>query len=48
MGKWLQEGKLIVHEDILEGLENAPCGLIGLLNGDKRCKRMIRVAPDPD
>ena len=47
LGRWFAEGKMVVEEDILDGLENAPRGLIGLLAGDNRGKRMIRVAPDP-
>ncbi len=47
MGRWFAEGKMVVEEDILDGLESAPQGLIGLLAGDNRGKRMIRVAPDP-
>jgi NADPH-dependent curcumin reductase CurA len=45
--RWVAEGKLKVVEDIVEGLENAPAALIGLLAGDNRGKRMVRVAPDP-
>lgn len=48
MRRWFAEGKMVVEEDILDGLENAPRGLIGLLAGDNRGKRMIRVAPDPE
>ena len=33
--------------DIVDGLENALNALIGLLAGDNRGKRMVRVAPDP-
>lgn len=47
MGRWFAEGNMVVEEDILDGLENAPKGLIGLLAGNNRGKRMIRVAPDP-
>ena len=47
MGRWFGDGKMAVEEDILDGLEMAPKGLIGLLAGDNRGKRMIRVAPDP-
>jgi hypothetical protein len=32
-----------VQEDIIEGLENTPTALIGLLNGDNRGKRMVKV-----
>jgi NADPH-dependent curcumin reductase CurA len=43
---WLDDGSLKVREDILEGLEKAPEGLIGVLNGTNIGKRMIHVA-DP-
>lgn len=43
---WARQGELKVVEDILEGLESAPGGLIGLLAGENRGKRMIHVA-DP-
>jgi NADPH-dependent curcumin reductase CurA len=45
--RWVDEGRLVVVEDIVEGLENAPAALIGLLAGENRGKRMVRVAPDP-
>ncbi|WP_299741538.1 NADP-dependent oxidoreductase [uncultured Tateyamaria sp.] len=44
---WVQQGKIKVTEDIVEGLENAPKALIGLLNGDNTGKRMVRVGADP-
>jgi len=44
---WVESGDLKVVEDVIEGLENAPRGLIGLLAGENRGKRMIRVGPDP-
>jgi NADPH-dependent curcumin reductase CurA len=40
---WVASGQLKVQEDIIEGLENTPAALIGLLNGDNRGKRMIKV-----
>ena len=43
---WLDDGSLTVTEDILEGLEKTPEGLIGVLNGTNVGKRMIHVA-DP-
>jgi NADPH-dependent curcumin reductase CurA len=43
---WLDDGSLTVTEDVLEGLEKAPEGLIGVLNGTNVGKRMIHVA-DP-
>ena len=45
---WLDAGRLRVVEDIVEGLENAPSALIGLLAGENRGKRMVRVGPDPE
>ncbi len=45
--QWVASGQIKVVEDIVEGLENAPQALIGLLAGDNRGKRMVRVAPDP-
>lgn len=44
---WVAEGKIKVFEDVVEGLENAPSALIGLLHGENKGKRMVRVAPDP-
>ncbi|HIE86392.1 MAG: NADP-dependent oxidoreductase [bacterium] len=43
LSMWAKQGELKVVEDIIEGLENAPRGLIGLLAGENRGKRMIRV-----
>ena len=40
---WTSSGKLKVQEDVIDGLENTPQALIGLLAGDNRGKRMIRV-----
>jgi hypothetical protein len=41
---WVAAGKLKVEEDIIDGLENTPRALIGLLAGENRGKRMVRVA----
>lgn len=41
--KWVAEGRLKVKEDIIEGLENAPAGLVGLLAGENLGKRMVKV-----
>ncbi|MEZ5557578.1 MAG: NADP-dependent oxidoreductase [Pseudomonadales bacterium] len=42
--QWLDAGQLKVAEDVLEGLESAPAGLVGLLAGGNFGKRMVRVA----
>lgn len=47
LAAWSADGRLKVVEDVLDGLENAPRGLIGLLAGENRGKRMIRVGADP-
>src|SRR3954462_7377222 len=39
---WVASGKLKVQEDVIEGLENTPKALIGLLAGENRGKRMIK------
>ena len=46
LSDWVKSGQLKVVEDVLEGLESAPEGLVGLLAGKNRGKRMIHVA-DP-
>lgn len=48
LSAWMHKGEIEVAEDIVEGLENAPAALLGLLHGENRGKRMVRVAPDPD
>jgi len=40
---WVAGGKLKVQEDVIKGLENTPKALIGLLAGENRGKRMVRV-----
>jgi NADPH-dependent curcumin reductase CurA len=40
---WVASGQLKVQEDIIEGLENTPAALVGLLAGENRGKRMVRV-----
>ena len=47
LSAWVQSGRLKVFEDVIDGLENAPRGLIGLLAGENRGKRMIRVGTEP-
>jgi len=44
---WVEAGQIKVTEDIVDGLENAPQALIGLLAGENKGKRMVRVAADP-
>ncbi|MEQ1755641.1 MAG: NADP-dependent oxidoreductase [Micropepsaceae bacterium] len=41
---WVKAGQVKVPEDILDGIENTPRALIGLLAGDNFGKRMVRVS----
>jgi NADPH-dependent curcumin reductase CurA len=43
LGAWVKEGRLRVEEDVIEGLENTPAALIGLLAGENRGKRMVKL-----
>jgi len=44
LGGHLAEGKLKTRESIVEGLDNAPKGLIGLLKGENFGKQLVRLA----
>jgi NADPH-dependent curcumin reductase CurA len=41
---WLREGRIRYREDIVDGLENAPRAMIGLLRGENFGKQLVRVA----
>jgi len=43
---WVESGRIVVAEDRVEGFENIPAGLIGLLAGENRGKRYVHIA-DP-
>ena len=40
---WVKEKKIIPAEDIMNGLESTPMALIGLLNGDNKGKRLVKI-----
>jgi hypothetical protein len=44
MGRWVEEGRVRVREDIVFGLENAPEAFIGLLEGRNFGKLVVRLA----
>ena len=48
MSGWLKAGKIKFREDFVEGLENAPQALIGLLEGKNFGKLIVNVADLPD
>src|SRR3546814_16001476 len=43
MSAWLRDGQIAVVEDVIDGLEHATAGLIGLLRGDNFGKLVVRV-----
>jgi len=46
MTAWVDEGRIKYREDVVEGLSQAPRGLIGLLRGENAGKRIVRVGHD--
>ncbi len=47
MSQWLREGLIKYREDVVEGLENAPRALQGLLEGRNFGKLIVKVGHDP-
>jgi NADPH-dependent curcumin reductase len=43
LAEWVREGRLVYHEDILEGIECAPDAIAGLYRGENLGKRLIRL-----
>ena len=43
MRGWLQDGSMQYRETILEGIENAPNALIGLMQGENIGKMLVRL-----
>jgi hypothetical protein len=44
MVPWVKQGRVKYREHVIDGLENAPRGLIGLLRGENFGKSLVRVA----
>jgi len=44
MSEWVASGKVKLHEDIVDGLENAPAAFTGLLQGKNFGKLIVRVS----
>jgi NADPH-dependent curcumin reductase len=44
MSGWLREGRVTYREQVVEGLENAPRALMGLLRGENFGKLVVRVS----
>ncbi len=43
VGGWLSDGKVVVRETFVDGLENAPSAFLGLLRGDNTGKMVVRI-----
>ena len=44
IGIWVRDGKIKYREEVLDGLERAPNGLMGMLRGDNFGKLIVKVA----
>ena len=44
MSGWLREGRVKYREEVIDGLERAPRGLVGLLRGENFGKLVVRVS----
>lgn len=44
MGAWVADGEVRYREEIIEGLEQAPAALVGLLKGESFGKRVVRLS----
>ncbi len=44
MRQWMREGRMKYQETVMEGIENAPAALIGLLHGENTGKMLVRLA----
>jgi NADPH-dependent curcumin reductase CurA len=44
MRQWMREGRMKYQETIMDGIENAPAALIGLLRGENTGKMLVRLA----
>ena len=45
MTAWLKDGRVKTQETVMEGIENAPAALVGLMNGVNSGKMLVRLAP---
>ena len=46
MSQWVKDGKVRYKEDIVQGIENVPATMIGLLEGKNFGKQLVQVAED--
>jgi NADPH-dependent curcumin reductase CurA len=43
VGGWLADGKLVLEETYVDGLENAPAAFLGMLRGENTGKALVRL-----
>ena len=41
--QWVDEGKIVVKEHVLEGIEQCPAGLAGLFAGHNFGKQLVKI-----
>jgi NADPH-dependent curcumin reductase CurA len=41
--EWVASGRIVHRESVVEGLENAPRALVGLLNGENIGKQLVKI-----
>jgi len=46
MSAWVREGKIRYHEEIAEGIENAPAAFMSMLKGGNTGKMLVRMTSD--
>ena len=46
MRQWISEGKMKYRETIMDGIDEAPNALIGLLEGANTGKMLVRLSDD--
>src|SRR4051812_2729944 len=44
VGGWLDDGRIVVRETFVDGLENAPAAFLGLLRGENTGKMVVRIS----
>ncbi len=47
MSGWVSEGRIVVKETVVEGIENAVSAFLGLFGGKNVGKMLVRLGPDP-
>jgi NADPH-dependent curcumin reductase CurA len=46
IARWIKEGRIKYREDVVEGLENAPRALIGMMRGENFGKLLVKVSDE--